>query len=263
MKTTADKQRAFLIPSYNAGPHVIQVLSELKSALATQNVADVPIVIVDDGSTDGSLSSVPSGVTLLIHNTNLGKGAALKTGLRWAREHSLSQVVTLDADGQHPAHEAVRLFLLPGHERALVLGVRDLKGAGAPRANQRSNSFSNRVLSLFGGEELKDTQCGLRRYPVEETLALGSEANGYAFESDLVLRAARRGLLIHHVKTEVRYPKGLQRVSHFDSVRDPARIVCQVVSTTLQVPHHRARRRWFRCLTVLFLTLLGALAFLL
>src|SRR5690606_32366526 len=102
-------------------------------------------------------------------------------------------IVTVDADDQHPTAEAIRLLRHPAPAGALVLAVRDMQAAGAPLPNRLSNAFSNRVLSLFGGQRLLDTQCGLRRYPVAETLALGADHPGYAFESELVLRAARRG----------------------------------------------------------------------
>lgn len=238
------------------------VVNDLRSLLKERGLLSVPIVVVDDGSTDGSLSVDLPGVTLLTHPQNRGKGAALMSGLVWAQNHGIARLVTLDADGQHPVEEALRLLLLPGFDHALVLGVRDLAGAGAPLANQRSNNFSNQVLSLFGGQKLLDTQCGLRRYPVEATLKLNSPASGYAFESDVVLRAARTGLEIHHVETQVHYPTGSERVSHFDSVRDPSRIVGRVVLTTLTVVHHRRGRRLFRHAALLFVLVLLAGAWL-
>jgi hypothetical protein len=155
-------------------------------------------------------------------------------------------VVTLDADGQHPAFEAVRLSRHPAPWDSLLLAVRDMNGAGAPSSAQASNAFSNWVLSLLGGEDLLDTQCGLRRYPVSNTLALASPSPGYAYESDIVLRAARTGLKIVHEACQVLYPKVEERVSFFDSVRDPTRIVFRVVATTLSIPHHRLLRRWSR-----------------
>lgn len=232
--------QAFVIPSYNPGHRLLGVVNEL-TALLEQAHLSVPIVVVDDGSTDGSGESAASSVTLLKHDRNRGKGAALKTALLWAQEHGIEQLVSLDADGQHPPAEAIRLLNVDAPGDALVLAVRDMAGAGAPRANQWSNRFSNRVLSLFGGRTLLDTQCGLRRYPVAATLQLAAPDDGYSFESDLVLRAARTGLPIVHVPSRVIYPPAEQRLSHFDSVRDPARMVMRVVTTALTVRRRPAR----------------------
>lgn len=235
------------MPAYDAGPLLGAVLAELRREKARANISGAIIFVVDDGCTDDTFadpSILAEDTVLLRHDENLGKGAALLTGLRTAGQRGIRSLVTLDADGQHPAREAVRLFLHVSPDSTLLLGVRDMKSAGAPRASQMSNRFSNLVLSFFGGHHLLDTQCGLRRYPVEETLALGANHPRYAFESDVVLRAARRGLHIEQFPTDVHYPEETARVSHFDSVRDPAKIVLQVVLTTLTVPHFRPVRRW-------------------
>lgn len=242
---------AFLIPAYNPGKLLTGVISDLSTALKARNLTNIPIICVDDGCTDDcfeseSLPKDSENFFILRHDCNLGKGAALKTGFRWAEARGITQIVTLDADGQHPGEEAVQLLLHPAPASSLVLSVRDMKFSGAPVASQRSNAFSNWVLSMMGGERLLDTQCGLRRYPVKNTLALAAPSNGYAFESDLVLRAARTGIAIVHLSCRVFYPAEEDRVSFFDSMRDPARIVLQVIATTVAIPHHRPLRRWGR-----------------
>jgi len=229
---------AYVIPAFQAevtiGPIVRALGADVRS----------PIVVVDDGSTDQTaVRAEEAGALVLRHGRNLGKGAALQTALAWASEHGHETIVSLDADGQHPAAEAIRLMQHPESAGTLLLGVRNLRRAGAPTANRRSNAFSNLVLSWFAGRRLEDTQCGLRRYPTAATLALGARARGFAFEADVVLRAARRGLRIAHVPCDVFYPE--DRTTHFRSVRDPARIVARVVATWLTVPHHRPLRRWF------------------
>lgn len=190
------------------------------------------VIVVDDGSSDrtGTVAR-DAGAYVVRHPRNRGKGAALRTGFERARAFGAEAVVSVDADGQHPADEAIKLALHPASPDSLVLGVRDLAGAGAPRANQRSNAISNFFLSRFTGRRLLDTQCGLRRYPLQLTLSLGARGTGYAFESELVLRAARAGVHIEQVPIRVLYPT--DRRTHFDSVRDPARIVLTVVSTLL------------------------------
>jgi hypothetical protein len=116
-----------------------------------------------------------------------------------------------------------------------VLGVRDLAGEGAPRANRFGNAVSNFFLSRFTGRRLRDTQCGLRRYPVDATLGLGARAQGFAFEAEVVLRAVAKGLTIVEVPVRSLYPPASGRQSHFSVVADPARIVGTVVWTVSEL----------------------------
>jgi glycosyltransferase involved in cell wall biosynthesis len=216
-----------LVPAFQAEATLPAVLADLAAELA-----NIPVFVVDDGSTDGTAEVArAAGATVLRHAKNLGKGAALTTGLRAAQEGGFAVAVSVDADGQHPAAEARAVLFADDDPRALVLGVRDLAAANAPRANRFSNGISNHFLSRFARMPLRDTQCGLRRYPVNETLALGAHARGYAFEAEALLFAARTGLRIVEVPVRVVYPAEGLRTTHFDSVRDPMRIIAVVLRT--------------------------------
>ncbi|MCU0689875.1 MAG: glycosyltransferase family 2 protein [Polyangiaceae bacterium] len=189
------------------------------------------IVVVDDGSRDDTVRAArDAGALVVCHGSNRGKGAALRTGLRVAHRLGFRAAVTLDADGQHAPEDAARLAGMTVDGRALVLGVRDLAAEGAPWANRFSNGISNVFLSAFTARALADTQCGLRRYPVDATLALEGRANGYAYEAEVLLLAARAGLPIVQVPVRALYG-GAERFTHFDPVRDPARIVARVLLT--------------------------------
>lgn len=229
-----------VVPAFQAEKSVGSVVRGLLSALPEHEGPRV--VVVDDGSTDRTAAEAErAGAILLRHPKNLGKGAALRSGMAFAREAGATAVVTVDADGQHPSDEAARIALHPAPREALVLGVRDLRRDGAPWPNRFSNGFSNVFLSWFGGVPLADSQCGLRRYPVPETLALGARSDGYAFEAEILLRAARLGWRIDELPVRVIYPPAAERVSHFHAVRDPARIVARVLETTWRVPRsHRS-----------------------
>jgi glycosyltransferase involved in cell wall biosynthesis len=219
-----------LVPAFDAGETVGAVLDDLRRTLG------LPVIVVDDGSTDPTAAVAGAhGAEVVRHPRNLGKGAALATGLREAARRGFQVAVTVDADGQHPAASARRVLEADADPRALVLGIRDLVRDGAPRSNRFGNGVSNFFLSVFAGRSLRDTQCGLRRYPVAETLALGSRAHGYAFEAEVILRALAAGLPVLQIPVEVVYPRAEDARSHFRSVRDPARIVATVVRTVLDL----------------------------
>lgn len=219
-----------VVPALDAAETLGAVLDDLRATVG------LPLLVVDDGSADATGDVARArGADVLRHPRNRGKGAALRTGLLEAARRGLAAVVTVDADGQHPGASARVVLEASDDPRALVLGVRDLGRDGAPRSNQFGNRVSNFFLSAFARRPLRDTQCGLRRYPVAETLRLGARADGYAFEAEVVLRALAAGLPVLEVPVAVVYPPAEESRTHFHTVRDPARIVGTVVRTVLDL----------------------------
>jgi len=219
-----------IVPALNAAATLGDVVESVSAALG------VPVIVVDDGSTDATSERArAAGASVVRHEKNLGKGAAIRTGLREALRRGHATAVTVDADGQHPASSAREVLHGSTDPDALVLGVRDLVRDGAPRNNRFGNGVSNFFLSRFTRRRLRDTQCGLRRYPVRATLDLECRASGFAFEAEVILRALARGLPLVEVPVAVVYPEETSRRTHFHSVRDPARIVASVVRTVLHL----------------------------
>ncbi|APR87542.1 Glycosyltransferases involved in cell wall biogenesis [Minicystis rosea] len=217
-----------LIPAYDAERTIGDVVREVLRVWPERG----GVFVVDDGSRDGTAKVArEAGARVIAHPRNRGKGAALRTGMEAAWLAGFDVVVTIDADGQHPAREAVRLIEADPDAHALVLGIRDLVRDGAPRASQMSNRISNFFLSVFSRRALADTQCGLRRYPLPLALDLGGRDDGYAFEAEIILRSIAAGARLVEVPVRVFYPPPEERLTHFDSVRDPARIIVRVVKT--------------------------------
>lgn len=229
-----ESRACVIVPAYESALTVGAVIAELRVALP--ELEDGAILVVDDGSRDGTAEVArEAGAEVTSHPRNLGKGAALATGLALADRLGFAAALTVDADGQHPPESSRAVLFATRDPETLVLGVRDLVKDGAPRANVMSNGISNYFLSLFTGRKLKDTQCGLRRYPVRATLALGVRARGYAFEAEVVLRALAAGMPLVEEPIAAFYPPEHLRVTHFDSVRDPARIIGVVLRTLYDI----------------------------
>lgn len=225
---------AAIIPAFDAERSVGDVVRGTREAFAAELArGDAAVYVVDDGSSDDTRARAEAaGAIVVVHDQNRGKGAALRTGLARAAADGFDAAVTLDADGQHPPVEAARLARMGASAPALVLGIRDLRGAGAPRPNQISNAISNGFLSLFSRTRLRDTQCGLRRYPLPRALELGGDDDGYAFEAEIILLAIASGVPVVEEPIEVVYPE--DRTTHFDSVRDPMRVIRRVVRTLVR-----------------------------
>jgi len=124
-----------VIPAYQAEQCVGEVVRGLFEQLGAESDPSL-VLVVDDGSTDGtSQAARDAGARVLRHEHNRGKGCALRTGFSALYAAGADAAVSVDADGQHPPEEAVRLARLPVPRDALVLGVRDLLRDGAPLAN--------------------------------------------------------------------------------------------------------------------------------
>jgi glycosyltransferase involved in cell wall biosynthesis len=208
-----------VIPVYNHAAAVRRVVLESLSL-------GFPVVVVDDGSTDGTrerLRDIP-GIRLLRHGENLGKGAALLTGFREAAGMA-EFAVAVDADGQHDPGDALALIrAIPPGSRPLVIGFRrGMTGPAAPWTSRMGRRFSNFWIRASGGPGIRDSQSGFRLYPLPETLELKTRARRYEFEVEVLVRAHRRGIPVLEVPIGVRYPPGRQRISHFRPLLDSLR----------------------------------------
>lgn len=203
-----------LIPTYNNAGTLENVL---RRALAQ----GLPVLVVDDGSTDHTaeiLSSIPE-VKVVRHERNRGKGQALKTGFRKARSQGYKFAVTLDSDGQHFPEDIPALLAAAG-ENTLVVGSRPRMGADG--GGSFANRFSNFWFRLYTWIPLPDTQTGFRLYPLDKLPSLSLLSSRYEAELTLLVFSAWKGLELKPVPVQVAYPE--DRVSHFRPFADFARI---------------------------------------
>ena len=195
-----------IIPTYNNA-------GTLKDVLSRTLAQGLPIVVVDDGCTDGT-REILSGfkdVTVIAHPKNQGKGAALEKGYAYA--------VTIDSDGQHYPEDIPDLLKAKG-ERTIVVGSRTTRGANA--GGSFANRFSNFWFTAYTGIRLTDTQTGFRLYPLHDLPSLRVVGNRYEAELSLLLFSAWKGLRLVPVQVRVNYPK--DRVTHFRPFQDFMRI---------------------------------------
>ena len=176
-----------LLPAYNEQEALPQVLSDLQAVLDERS----EILVVDDGSTDAT-SKVASGYRCRVirHDGNYGKGAAIQTGLAYARGEHL---VIMDADATYPASAVPRILaLLESHD--LVRCVRERGNDEMPGVNRLGNQIFDRLLSFAHGLEGVDQLSGLYGIRRDVLLRLNLESQGFDVEAELWVKAHANGL---------------------------------------------------------------------
>jgi hypothetical protein len=181
-----------------------------------------PVLVIDDGSSDGSARRArEAGAEVIHHARRLGKGQALGTGLAAARRRGASHVITLDGDGQHAADDLPRLMAAAAADPdAIIVGSRLGDDAASALPAGRLNAI--RVAGFFVnwavGLRLHDTQSGFRVYPLAVLQGLPTRRGGFVFETEVLVVAASAGIRVREVP--VRAIRRASRRSRFRPIAD-------------------------------------------
>jgi glycosyltransferase involved in cell wall biosynthesis len=198
-----------VIPCFNEASKIAETVAPLIAAGYT-------VVVVDDGSTDGTdtvLRQLP--VIHLRHAVNLGQGAALETGMEYARRAGADIVVHFDADGQHDWRQIPDMIRPIQEGRAdIVFGSRFLRSEDAaqvPASRRLLLRMAVRFTALSSGLRLSDAHNGFRglsRFACEK---IRLREPGYAHASEILTETARQGLRWVEVPVSVRYTEYSRR----------------------------------------------------
>jgi glycosyltransferase involved in cell wall biosynthesis len=215
-----------VIPAFEPGSGLVDIVKHL---------SQYPfhlIVVIDDGSGPAfqtifdQVKEMPA-VTLLSHDVNCGKGAALKNAFRHIAEHDAEQarcIITLDSDGQHGEKDILAIARRAKSDGdKIIMGVRAFAN-DVPLRSRFGNLLTRRVMRLVSQVDLTDTQTGLRCLPLEFAKAtLAIEANRYEFELECILLAKNKGVPILQHPIQTIYIDD-NASSHFRPIIDSLRI---------------------------------------
>ncbi len=239
-----------IVPTYNNGGTIIDVVRRVLAEIEH-------LIVVVDGSTDATTdllraeqSKQPERLTVVMSDTNRGKGVALHLGMDTARRMGFTHAITIDADGQHYPEDIP--LLVEAHMAqpdAIILGSRLLKQDNMPAQNTFANRFSNFWFAVQTGLRLPDTQSGFRLYPLDNLHGERWMTARYEAELTLLVFSAWAGVPIVPVNVRVYYPPQNERVSHFRPAYDFARISLLNTLLCLLALVYGLPRRLFHTLT--------------
>ncbi len=215
-----------LIPSYNPDEKLVQLVTELHNH---------KIILINDGSADEnkeifSKTKKLKNVTLISHQKNQGKGAAIKTGINYFLENFKEQkyqgIITVDADGQHSVQDVNMLIKkadLSKNSKKLLLGSR-MDTSAMPLRSKFGNILTRFIFSLISKNKVCDTQTGLRAIPRSFFKAiLAIESNGYELELEMLLLTKKNKIKIKEYPIATVYIDN-NVSSHFDPIIDSLKI---------------------------------------
>lgn len=209
-----------IIPTYNNPQTIKEVVKDVQNH-------NLPVLVIDDGS-DINIESLftskeKEGVIFVTHEVNKGKGMAIISGTKKAKELGFTNVLSIDGDGQHLASEAQKLIDIY-EDNYIVIGARNFDLEHVPNGSKFGRWFSNMWARWDTGENITDSLSGYRIYPIS-ILDLEIKTTRYDWEMEVIVKHADKGGKIKEVIIECYYPTPEERVSHFNKFGDTMAIV--------------------------------------
>lgn len=205
------KDIVVIIPAYNEIKHIRKVVEQVKQFIRN-------IIIVDDGSTDGTYDlMVKEKVMIARHMVNLGKGAAMRTGVEIASQLGFKRVIFMDSDGQHDPKDLFK-FVKNLKKYDLVLGVRKLtlKDGGIRFLGNRLDTW---LIKLLFGRTILDPLCGFRGFAVRIYSQIKWESAEYGVETEIVIRAIKEEIKFTEIPISTIYLDKYKGVSVLDAYK--------------------------------------------
>ncbi|MGI0011404.1 MAG: glycosyltransferase family 2 protein [Nitrosopumilaceae archaeon] len=192
------------IPAYNEERSIGDMIKR------TLNHVD-KVIVCDDGSDDGTLKKAKdTGAVVIRHEKNLGKGAALKSLFKHAKEIKSDVVVTIDGDGQFLPEEIEKLIKpILDNGSDIVIGYRFSNDkTEMPSYRKAGNKILDKITNIASDLPFRDTQSGFRAYSKKAIELIRFTSDGFGADSEILVDASQKGLKISEVKVSVIYDTG-------------------------------------------------------
>ncbi|MGA3083178.1 MAG: glycosyltransferase family 2 protein [Thermodesulfobacteriota bacterium] len=229
MKTTL-----IIVPAYQEEANILRVIEDIQTHLP-----EADILVVNDGSMDQtSLLARNAGVKVIDHPYNMGIGAAVQTGFKYACAHYYSKALQIDGDYQHPALEGPRLLQILAEEKAdLVIGSRFIEQTGYRGSwlRRTGNRLFQWVNALAVGQNIVDNTSGFRAYSHRAIRLLSQTYLGEFPEPESISYLKSQGCKIIELPVQMRNrPGGKSSITPLRSVYYMVRVLTSIISFNRQ-----------------------------
>ena len=205
------------IPAYNVENTISTVVKDVSNYVDS-------VIVCDDGSIDETSNEAKNaGATVIKHEKNHGKGAALKSLFDYAKKTDFDILVTIDGDGQFLAKDIPKLINPINNGCDVVIWSRLDEKSEMPGYRKFGNKVLDKMTSAASELPFKDTQSGFRAYSKKAIEKIKFYSDGFASDSEILVSASEKGLKISEEKINVRYDTGTKTstknpVSHSSDV---------------------------------------------
>lgn len=191
------------------------------------------IVVIDDGSADDTAKiASKEGALVIRHPKNKGKGAAIKSGFRYALNTNCDAVIIMDGDGQHDPEDIGRFVEAAKTTDAdMIIGNRMDEPLAMPWVRRVTNTWMSSFISNISGQTIPDTQCGYRLIKRRLLKDLPLVSSKYETESEILIRAGKDNFKILSIPIKSIYK---DEVSTINPIKDALRFIRLIVRMKLE-----------------------------
>ncbi len=237
VKDKRDREReeffvSVVIPVFNEEHTIGDIVSRTKRTLEKMGVS-YEVLVVDDGSVDGSADISQAREAHVLRKTHQGKGYALRSGFKQARGEL---IVTLDADGSHQPEEIPLVLRYIREDRAdFVIGSRffnsDVNKTKIPKVNRTGNRMFNNLIGYLTRKKISDSQSGFRAIRSSLVKKMKLSSRGYEVESEMLVKALKMGARV--AETPISFDQRTVGISKLDPINDGIRILYAIIASYL------------------------------
>ena len=224
-------KKIILIPAYEPDEKLIELLK-------TINEKKYDIIIVDDGSGEKYqkiFKACSNKAKIISYKQNLGKGHALKTGLKYIKDTYQNNytIVTMDSDGQHKIEDATKILNKASENPyKLILGMR-IRDKKVPLRSKIGNTITKEIYKITTGVKVYDTQTGLRAFTDKLTdFFLSIEGERFEYEMNILLECAKNKIEIEEIPIQTIYIEN-NKHSHFNTIKDSYLVYKEIIKFSL------------------------------
>lgn len=210
-----------LIPAHNEARNIGRLVEQLRGKR-------LDVLVLDDGSSDNtSRLAREAGAEVLVNEKNMGKGATLQRGFHHVRDRAYDAIITMDGDGQHAFEDIGRFLALFSEKKPdIICGNRMADHKGMPFVRLATNRIMSWLISLVCRQKVEDSQCGYRLIRTEVLRDIKLSVSSFEIESELLIKAAKKGYRIASVPIQTIYAGEKSRIN---PVRDTMRFIVYIL----------------------------------